>query len=167
MAGSSGIKLRNRDGPKWRTNCAIGIITTGSGDFIVEMIVHSLDMMSWAMGDKMPAKATGTGGRQSRVDEKWGNIYDHFAIEYEYENGARGFNFCRQQNGCSTKNTVEIFGTRGTAFYGRDRHEIIGEKKWQYEGEKNDMFQTEHDELFASFAAVNQSMTAKRWPIVR
>ena len=121
-----------------------------SGDFIVEMIVHSLDMMSWAMGDKMPAKATGTGGRQSRVDEKWGNIYDHFAIEYEYENGARGFNFCRQQNGCSTKNTVEIFGTRGTAFYGRDRHEISGEKKWQYEGEKNDMFQTEHDELFAS-----------------
>ena len=37
-----------------------------SGDFIVEMTVHSLDMMSWAMGDKMPVQATGTGGRQVR-----------------------------------------------------------------------------------------------------
>lgn len=121
-----------------------------SGDFIVEMIVHSLDMMSWAMGNKMPVKAIGTGGRQARVAEQWGNIYDHFAIEYEYDNGVKGYNFCRQQNSCSTKNTVEIIGSQGRAFYGGDRHEITGKSKWQYQGEKNDMFQTEHDELFAS-----------------
>ena len=122
-----------------------------SGDFIVEMIVHSLDMMSWAMGDKMPLRATGTGGRQARVDPKFGNIYDHFAIEFEYENGVKGFNFCRQQEDCSSKNTVEVMGTAGTAFSAGDRHEInAGKKKWQYQGEKNDMFQTEHDELFAA-----------------
>ena len=34
-----------------------------SGDFITEMMVHSLDMMAWAMADKPPLKATGTGGR--------------------------------------------------------------------------------------------------------
>jgi predicted dehydrogenase len=122
-----------------------------SGDFIVEMIVHSLDMMAWAMGDKMPVRATGTGGRQARVDPKFGNIYDHFAIEFEYENGVKGFNFCRQQEDCSSKNTIEIMGTAGTAFSSGDRHEInAGKKKWRYEGEKNDMFQTEHDELFAA-----------------
>src|SRR5690349_2098452 len=33
-----------------------------SGDYLVEMIVHSLDMMTWAMGDKVPVRATGTGG---------------------------------------------------------------------------------------------------------
>jgi myo-inositol 2-dehydrogenase/D-chiro-inositol 1-dehydrogenase len=121
-----------------------------SGDFIVEMIVHSLDMMSWAMGDKVPLKATGTGGRQSRVDEKYGNIYDHFAIEYEYENGVKGYNFCRQQNGCSTKSIVDIAGTEGNAFYGGEKHEITGKHRWRYEGEKNNMFQTEHDELFSS-----------------
>lgn len=121
-----------------------------SGDFIVEMIVHSMDMMSWVMGDKIPVRATGTGGRQSRVDERWGNIYDHFAIEYEYENGVKGINFCRQQNGCSTKNTVEVVGTQGRAFYGGDRHEITGKNKWKYQGEKNDIFQAEHDALFAS-----------------
>lgn len=121
-----------------------------SGDFIVEMIVHSLDMMSWAMGDKMPVKATGSGGRQARVDEKFGNIYDHFAIEYDYENGAKGFNFCRQQLGCSTRNTVEIAGTQGNAFIGGDVHKITGKNNWQYQGEKNDPYQTQHNELFAS-----------------
>ena len=121
-----------------------------SGDFIVEMIVHSLDMMSWAMGDKMPVSATGTGGRQARVEKKWGNIYDHFAIEYEYENGVKGFTLCRQQNGCSTRSTVEVAGTQGNAFYGGDTHEITGKNPWKYQGEQNDMYQTEHDALFAS-----------------
>lgn len=122
-----------------------------SGDYIVEMIVHSLDMMSWAMGDKMPVRATGTGGRQSRVDPKYGNIYDHFAIEYEYENGARGFSFSRQQQGCSNRNSVEIAGTDGDGFVnvGRGVH-ITGKHPWKYEGEKNNPYQTQHDELFAS-----------------
>lgn len=132
-----------------------------SGDFIVEMIVHSLDMMTWAMGDKMPLRATGSGGRQVRVDEKYGNIYDHFAIEYEYENGARGFSFSRQQPGCSTRNSVEVAGTEGNAVVnlGRGLHEITGKNKWVYDGEKNNPYQTQHDELFASIRngkAVNE-----------
>jgi myo-inositol 2-dehydrogenase / D-chiro-inositol 1-dehydrogenase len=121
-----------------------------SGDFITEMMVHSLDMMSWAFGDKNPIKATGTGGRQSRVEEIYGNAYDHFAIEYEYEKGVKGIHFSRQQNGCSTTNRVEVAGTQGNAFIQGNKHEITGKVNWQYNGEKNDMYQTEHDELFAS-----------------
>jgi predicted dehydrogenase len=122
-----------------------------SGDFIVEMAVHSLDMMSWAMGDKMPVKATGTGGRQVRIDDKFGNIYDHFAIEYEYANGAKGFHFTRQQQNTSSRNSVEVLGTQGTALINVARnHEIMGKNSWKYTGPKNDMYQTEHDELFAS-----------------
>ncbi|MEM9671382.1 MAG: Gfo/Idh/MocA family oxidoreductase [Bacteroidota bacterium] len=124
-----------------------------SGDFIVEMIVHSLDMMSWALGDKVPLRATGTGGRQARVDEKWGNIYDHFAVEYEYEDEIRGMNFCRQQANCSNRNTVEIAGTEGNAYVGRNGFKITGKNSWQYEGEENDPYQTQHDELFASIRA--------------
>lgn len=122
-----------------------------SGDYIVEMIVHSLDMMTWAMGDKMPVRATGTGGRQVRVDPKYGNIYDHFAIEFEYENGARGFSFSRQQPGCSNRNTVEVAGTDGDGYVnaGRGVH-ITGKNPWEYQGEKNNPYQTQHDELFAS-----------------
>jgi myo-inositol 2-dehydrogenase/D-chiro-inositol 1-dehydrogenase len=122
-----------------------------SGDYIVEMIVHSLDMMTWAMGDQVPVKATGTGGRQVRVDPKFGNIYDHFAIEYEYANGARGFSFSRQQPGCSNRNTVEIAGTQGDAFVNAGQGvRISGKTNWEYKGEKNNPYQTQHDELFAS-----------------
>ncbi len=121
-----------------------------SGDFITEMMVHSLDMMSWAMGDKNPIKATGTGGRQSRTEEIYGNAYDHFAIEYEYEKGVKGMHMSRQQDGCSFTNRVEIAGSQGNAFIHGNKHEITGKVNWQYEGPKNDMYQTEHDELFAS-----------------
>ena len=84
-----------------------------SGDYLVEMIVHSLDMMSWAVGDKLPLRATGTGGRQARVEKMYGNIYDHFAIEYEYDNNVQGFSFSRQMQNCSGRNSVEIAGTLG------------------------------------------------------
>jgi myo-inositol 2-dehydrogenase/D-chiro-inositol 1-dehydrogenase len=123
-----------------------------SGDYLVEMIVHSIDLMLWAMGDKLPVRATGSGGRQVRTDEKYGNIYDHFAIEYEFENGARAMSFSRQQPGCSNRNTIEIAGTMGSAFVnmGTSNHEITGKNKWIYSGEKNNPYQTQHDELFAS-----------------
>jgi myo-inositol 2-dehydrogenase/D-chiro-inositol 1-dehydrogenase len=121
-----------------------------SGDFIVEMIVHSLDMMTWAMGGKLPQKASATGGRQSRVDAKWGNIYDHFAVEYDYGNGVKGFNFCRQQTGCSNKNSVEVIGSQGNALVEGSTHKIMGKTNWQFQGQTKDMYQVQHDELFAS-----------------
>jgi myo-inositol 2-dehydrogenase / D-chiro-inositol 1-dehydrogenase len=122
-----------------------------SGDFIVEQAVHSIDLMSWIMGDEMPLKATGTGGRQVRVDDVYGNIYDHFAVEFEYKNGAKGFHFTRQQNGTSNRNTVDVMGTDGNAsiILGRS-HEITGKNAWKYTGPNNNMYQTEHDEFFAS-----------------
>jgi len=99
----------------------------------------------------MPISATGTGGRQVRVDKKYGNIFDHFAVEFEYANGAKGYHFTRQQSDTSHKNSVEVFGSDGSAIVhiGR-RYEITGKNKWTYAGERNNMFQTEHDELFAS-----------------
>jgi len=122
-----------------------------SGDYLVEMIVHSLDMMSWAMGDKMPLRATGTGGRQVRTDKMYGNIYDHFAIEYEYENEVRGFSFSRQQAGCSSRNSVEIAGTLGNGLVTSSGiPKITGKNAWSYQGEKNDPYQTQHNELFAA-----------------
>lgn len=123
-----------------------------SGDYIVEMMVHSLDMMSWAFGDKLPVKATGSGGRQSRTEEKYGNIYDHFAIEYEYQNGAKGIHFSRQQQGASNINKAEIMGRNGNAIVdiGRQIHRIEGQNPWNYEGEKNNPYETQHEELFAA-----------------
>ncbi|MEX2569371.1 MAG: Gfo/Idh/MocA family oxidoreductase [Cyclobacteriaceae bacterium] len=123
-----------------------------SGDYIVEMMVHSLDLMSWALGDKLPIRATGTGGRQSRTEEKWGNIFDHFAIEYEFENNIKGVHMSRQQQGCSNVNKVDITGTEGHAFIdsGKRIHATQGATRWDYEGESNNPYETQHEELFSA-----------------
>lgn len=122
-----------------------------SGDHITEQAVHSLDLMAWAMGDEVPLKATGTGGRQSRTEEQYGNVYDHFAIVYEYPNGKKGFHFSRQQKDCSRAYHVELTGSQGTSYIDVFRkHEIKGKEKWKWRGEKNNMYQNEHDTLFAS-----------------
>ncbi len=122
-----------------------------SGDFIVEQSVHSCDLLSWCMGDAVPIKAMGTGGRQVRVDKRYGNIYDHFTVEYQYPNDVKTYLFTRQQANTQGRNSVDVFGTEGNALinlYGKS--EITGKEPWVFRGEKNDMFQTEHDELFAS-----------------
>ncbi len=71
-----------------------------SGDFNVEQHIHSLDKMMWAMNDEAPATISGSGGRQVRTDEKYGNIYDHFNIVYQWANGVKAFARCRHWQNC-------------------------------------------------------------------
>ncbi|MEC8044553.1 MAG: Gfo/Idh/MocA family oxidoreductase [Verrucomicrobiota bacterium] len=127
-----------------------------SGDSIVEQAVHCIDMMQWAMGDETPIEAEGSGGRQVYDDpDKYGNIFDHFACVYQWQNGARGYHFSRQQNGTVGSYEVELYGTKGSSS-AKNRHTIIaGDDSWRYRGENNDMYQTEHDELFASIRNAN------------
>ena len=122
-----------------------------SGDSIVEQAVHCIDMMQWAMGENLPSHAEGSGGRQVYDDmDKYGNIYDHFAIAYQWENGTRGYHFSRQQNGTSGSYELELFGTKGFCS-AKNRHLIdAGENSWRFRGENNDMYQSEHDTLFQS-----------------
>ncbi len=128
-----------------------------SGDHIVEQAVHNLDKMSWAMKDTPPARCMAVGGRQVRTEEMFGHIFDHFAVVYEYENGARGFHFCRQQPETATDNSDYFMGADGVghivrAFTGP--YVIRGRNSWRFreiEGIKpKSMYQIEHDELFAS-----------------
>ncbi len=120
-----------------------------SGDMIVEQTIHSLDYMSWILNDELPKKVTATGGRQSRPWNKFGNVYDHFTVEYEYNNGFRGFHFGRQQNGTTPRNTVEAMGTKGYVDVAlNSNYEIIGEQPWKNKARLNNMYQTQHDELF-------------------
>jgi len=122
-----------------------------SGDSIVEQAVHCIDMMQWAMGEALPTHAEGSGGRQVYEDmDKYGNIYDHFAIAYQWENGTRGYHFSRQQNGTAGSYEVELYGQKGFCS-AKNRHAILsGDEAWRFRGENNDMYQTEHDELFAA-----------------
>ena len=136
-----------------------------SGDHIVEQAIHSIDLFSWAMGDIAPVKISGTGGRQKRTDKKFGNIYDHFGVTYEYANGSKAYFFCRQQAGTSPSYAVELAGTDGRCKVNcrTGLHEISGRNRWRYDDETKftdenaykkskvkNMYQQQHDELFES-----------------
>ncbi len=125
-----------------------------SGDHIVEQHIHSLDKMAWAMKDAHPIKAVGLGGRQSRTAAQFGHIFDHHSVIFEFENGVKMFSFTRQQNDTDTDVNDYLIGTKGVCSV--QRHTISshkGEVLWSHvkpKGDRDDMYQNEHDELFAS-----------------
>jgi predicted dehydrogenase len=119
------------------------------GDSIVEQAVHSVDKVAWAMGDQAPLSCVGVGGRT--IPAEGGNIYDHFEVNYLYPNGARAFIANRQMEGCYNENSDYILGTDGTITIGRGPvPRITGKTNWTWSGQKYDMYQREHDLLFAS-----------------
>lgn len=122
-----------------------------SGDILVEQAIHGVDKAAWVMNGALPVAATGMGGRQVRTDRKYGNVYDHFSVVYEYATGAKVFAQCRQTDGCFTNTDDHVFGTKGQAQV--QRHTITaGGNTWKPEGkhEFGRMYQVEHDELFAA-----------------
>jgi predicted dehydrogenase len=121
-----------------------------SGDFNVEQHIHLLDLCAWIMKDEYPVRAYGSGGRQVRTGEEYGNIFDHHSIVYEYASGARLWAACRQMAGCMSEITTQVLGEKGTATLSQRSLEIDSGTKWTYRGDKNVPQQTEHDELFAS-----------------
>ncbi len=124
-----------------------------SADGYTEQAVHSVDKMAWAMRDVPPLKATAVGGRQTGNHE--GNIYDHIEVNYEYANGVRGFVVHRQIPNCYGENRDYLMGSKGRADIGGRRApvEIMGENPWQFKQPVPNMYQVEHEELFASIRA--------------
>ncbi len=117
-----------------------------SGDHIAEQAVHSLDKTAWLLGDVSPIKARGIGGRQQRTEAKYGNVFDHHVVFYEYANGVPVYFTCRQQENCSTLVDECVVGTKGKARILANC--IEGETKWRYRGPKPNMYQVEHEALF-------------------
>lgn len=127
-----------------------------SGDFNNEQHIHSLDKMLWAMKDEAPVSISGSGGRQVRTDEKYGNIYDHFNVVYTWQNGVKAFARCRHWKNCQNDVSDYVFGSEGTADL--MKHRILdadGKEVWKFEGSGGDMYQIEHDELFAGIRGGN------------
>ncbi len=119
-----------------------------SGDHIVEQFIHSLDKALWLKGDEPPVVAFGVGGRQVRTDPKFGNIYDHFSVCYEWADGTKCFAYTRQIAGVFNQTEDFVLGTKGRAQI--LRHLIEGEEsKWSYRGKGDPwMYDAEHYALF-------------------
>ena len=84
------------------------------GDHIVEQHVHNLDVINWVMKDH-PVRAVGMGGRALRpvgAPSEVGQIWDHFAVEYEYKNGVKMYSYCRHIPGDNDVSET-VVGTKG------------------------------------------------------
>ena len=103
------------------------------GDHIVEQHIHNLDVINWLKGG-YPVKAAGMGGRQVRNGKDHGEIYDHFAVTYEFADGSKMFSQARHIPNCTNTVREIAYGTKGTCDFGR--HSITGEKKWRFKGKK-------------------------------
>ena len=126
------------------------------GDSLVEQAVHSADKIAWAMHDEPPVSCVAVGGRV--IPAEGGNIYDHFEINYIYPNGVRAFLANRQIVGCYNENSDYMLGADGTCTIGRGPHpRIEGKTNWTFTGQQYNMYQREHDLLFASIRK-NQPM---------
>ncbi len=123
------------------------------GDHIVEQHVHNIDVINWFKGG-YPIKAQGMGGRQFRTDKKYGEIYDHHYVEFEYADGSIMNSQCRHIPRTMSKVDELIIGTKGK-IYGDAA--LIKDNKgntifaFDKKGENNP-YQAEHDELFAAIA---------------
>lgn len=118
-----------------------------SGDDVVQSLVHNLDRMSWVLGNQVPLKCHGLGGRSSMVGSVYGDVFDHHSVVYEFENGPRVYALCRTTTGCYDEDSSLIFGSKGRASVKACR--ISGETNWRWQGQC-DPYQVEHDRLFAA-----------------
>ncbi|NOZ39306.1 MAG: Gfo/Idh/MocA family oxidoreductase [Planctomycetes bacterium] len=121
-----------------------------SGDHITEQAIHTLDKTAWLLGDIQPTKAMAMGGRQQRVDPKYGNIYDHFTVFYEYPTGQHVYFTCRQQDDTTNRTEDRVLGTKGQAEILKHVVSPNEGKRWRYRGPKPSMYLVEHQELFKS-----------------
>ena len=124
-----------------------------SGDHIVEQAVHAIDWIHWAMLGQMPTRVTATGGRSTRPDlPETGNVWDNFAATFEYEGGLRAFHMCRHWPNTPSDNTAYFMGAEGYCAMNpwTQNHVVEGVRPWKVSAAANDMYQQEHDELFAS-----------------
>ena len=103
-----------------------------SGDLIVEQQIHNLDLINWAL-DAHPVACIGMGGRQARTAPQYGNVYDHFAVEYEYPNGVRIAYLGAQMPGTTSRNNQHLAGTKGSAYFDFADAVIEGENPFEYD----------------------------------
>jgi predicted dehydrogenase len=122
------------------------------GDHICEQHVHNLDVINWVMNDH-PVKAVGMGGRTVRKvgdPNEVGNIWDHYAVEYEYKNGTKLFSYCRHiDNEKHEKDVSEtVFGTKGVCKV--NKYLLNGQ---QVGDDNEDAYVQEHIDLLNSIRA--------------
>jgi predicted dehydrogenase len=121
-----------------------------SGDHICEQHVHNLDAVNWIRGAH-PVQAQGQGGRQVRIGDEYGDIFDHHMVEFTYADGTKMWSQCRQIPGCWNQVGEAAHGTHGTLELNARGAELLvnGKREWRSPPKRGKgEYQYEHDALF-------------------
>lgn len=122
------------------------------GDHICEQHIHNLDIGNW-LKNAVPVSAHGMGGRQVRVDKRYGEIYDHHAVEYTYADGSKMISQCRHIPGCWNSVEEHAHGTNGTIHLEGNQPrncylEMPNGTRITAKTKHANPYQVEHDDLF-------------------
>jgi predicted dehydrogenase len=122
------------------------------GDHYVEQHVHNLDVVNWATRQH-PVRAVGMGGRvrpykDPQVD---GNIFNFFAVDFEYPNHVHVLSMARQISNTENNISEALVGTKGTCQV--DKYTINGQRVAS--GRGTDPYVQEHTDLIASIRSGN------------
>jgi len=120
-----------------------------SGDFIAEMHVHNLDIMNWAL-QSHPVQCVAVGGNQARSGLEYGNVYDHFSVEYLYPNDVRIEYIGSQIDKFTYRSDERLTGTKGSAVMDSGHGVITGARPWKYERDQADPAVLEYAEMVDS-----------------
>jgi predicted dehydrogenase len=127
-----------------------------NGSFLLDWLIHNLDICCWVKGG-WPISAQGQGGRQQR--RKPDQLFDHYAVEYMFEDGTRLMAQGRHMANCWGFFGDVIHGTSGSAVLGegvpkpRIYHgyrQTPDNLLWEYDGPAVNAYQVEHDHLFTA-----------------
>ena len=113
-----------------------------SGDDILQSLLHNIDSALWVFGDDHPTSAYGIGGRSTEFFPEVGDLSDHGAVVYNFDNGLTYYGFYRTARGCSTSNIDLFVGTKGRCrFFAAGRpviEDLQGNVLWEPEEEERE-----------------------------
>ncbi len=114
-----------------------------SGDHITEQHVHNLDVSNWVMGNH-PESALAVGGRSQRTASVFGQIFDHFGVDYTYPGNVHIASMCRHWDGTPSNLSEHFVGTKGVTDAWRN---ISGPNSYKFEGKEINPYVQEHTDL--------------------
>ena len=128
-----------------------------TGGFIVDALIHNLDICCWA-NQQLPVAALGMGGRLFRRDKD--DLIDNANVQYTFADGKKMHMFTVTMDNTWTGFRAIVHGSKGCAVLGEgvpepkffnDWNGELAKNEnafWTAQSEKNNSYQTEHDRFF-------------------
>lgn len=124
--------------------------------------IHNTDVVNWLKAS-YPVRAQAIGGKLLKGQPDQGDIFDNFAIEYEYEDGFKLNSYIRHTPGTFTKGGAYFQGAAGTASIHTGIRDASGERIWRRQsGSVENAYQIEHDKLFEAIRN-NTTLNDTEW----